>query len=134
MERDAAFRAPVWVIEQSAVQGTYERLGDARRIADAFNASVGVIVAEGDSDKLIARGADFVAVVRPAGVGPATFAAAVWEVLKTQPLRIIFARHDPDGRALAGRLAVRSGGVLIAPALMARRQGAALVVTGLDQS
>jgi electron transfer flavoprotein alpha subunit len=130
--REAATSAPVWVIEQCAVQGTYERLGDACHIADALDARVGVIVAEGDADKLIAHGADLVMMVRPAGPGPATFTAAVGEILKSQPLRIVYASYTPEGRALAARLAVRLGGVLVSPALMARRAGTGLVVTGLD--
>src|SRR5262249_42909777 len=82
--------------------------------------------------KLSGHGADRVGIVRPGGLGRATFTAAVGEMLKSQPLRIVYASHGPEGRALAARLAVRQRGVLVAPALMARRQGAGLVVTGLD--
>src|SRR5262249_12422208 len=44
--REGATSTAVWVVEQCAGPGTYERLGDARRIADALDARVGVIVAE----------------------------------------------------------------------------------------
>jgi electron transfer flavoprotein alpha subunit len=126
--------AGVWVIERCVAQGTYERLGDARQIADALDEPVGVIVAKGDTDKLIAQGADLVVTVRPSELGPATFASAVEESLNGQPIRLVYASHAPEGRALAARLAVRSGAVLVAPALLARRQGAALAITGLDHS
>ena len=130
----AAPGAAIWVVEQCAGQGTIERLGDARRVADALGERVGVIVAEGDASQLIARGADLIAVVKPLDLGPATFAAAVEETLRSQPVRLVYANHNPEGRALAARLAVRSARVLIAPALLVRRQGLDLVVTGLDQS
>lgn len=122
----------VWVIERCAGQGTYERLGEARQIADALGERVGIIVAEGDADKLIAQGADLVVPVLPSGLGPATFAFAVGEILNGQTVRLVYASHCPEGRALAARLAVRSQGVLISPALLASRQGAALAITGLD--
>jgi electron transfer flavoprotein alpha subunit len=126
--------AAVWVVERCAAQGTYERLGDARLVADALSERVGVIVAEGDTGKLIAHGADLVVVVGPSELGPATFAFAVQETLNGQPVRLLYASHAPEGRALAARLAVRLMGVLVAPALMVRRQGEDLVITGLDKS
>jgi electron transfer flavoprotein alpha subunit len=129
-----AVRAAVWVIERCAGQGTYERLGDARRVADALGERAGVIIAEGDADSLIAQGADLVVAVQPSGLAPATFGAAVEGILSGQPVRLVYACHGPEGRALAARLAVRSARVLVSPALMARRQGTDLVVSGLDPS
>jgi electron transfer flavoprotein alpha subunit len=129
-----AVRAAVWVIERCAGQGTIERLGDARRVADALSERVGVIIAEGGANSLIAHGADLVVAVQPSGVGPATFTAAVERTLSDQPVRLVYASHGPEGRALAARLAVRSAGVLVAPALLVRRQAADLVITGLDHA
>ena len=132
--RENTLSAAVWVIERCACQGTYERLGDARQVAVALGERVGVIVGEGDTEKLIAHGADLVVAARPTGHGQATFVSTVAEILKGQSVRLVYANYGPDGRALAARLAVRSGGVLVSPALMACRQGADLVITGLDNS
>jgi len=134
LARDPALSASVWVIDRCAAQGTFERLGDARLLADAFGERVGVIVAEGDAEKLIAHGADLVVAVMPAEVGPATFASAVEETLSGQRVRLVYASHAPEGRALAARWAVRSAGVLVSPVLLVRRRGTDLAVTGLDHS
>ena len=130
----AAPGAAIWVVERCAGQGTVERVGDARHVADALGERVGVIVAEGNASQLIAHGADVIAAIKPVDAGPATFAAAVEEILRSQAVRLVYANHSPEGRALASRLAVRSAHVLIAPTLLVRQQGLDLVVTGLDQS
>ena len=122
----------VWVIDQCPGQGTYERLGDARKVADSLRSPVGIIIAGGDTGPLIAHGADLVVVVVASGMGPATFRSAVDEILSNHPIRLVYACHSPDGRDLAARWAVRSGSVLVAPTLLVRCQGDALVITGLD--
>src|SRR5262245_62495348 len=97
----AALGAALWVVERCAGPGTMERLGDARRVADALGARVGVAFAEGDASQLIAHGADVIAAIKPVEVGPATFAAAVEETLRSQPVSLVYANHSPEGRALA---------------------------------
>jgi electron transfer flavoprotein alpha subunit len=132
--RDPASSAAVWVIERCASQGTYERLGDARAVANALGERLGVIVAEGQTDRLIARGADVVVAVTPSGAGPASFAYTVREMLNNQRVRLLYAGYGPESRALAARWAVQSGAVLVSPALLVRREGTDLVITGLDDS
>jgi electron transfer flavoprotein alpha subunit len=122
------------VIDRCAGEGTYERLGDARRLADAFGERVGVIVAEGDAEQLIAQGADLVVAVTPPGLGPASFASAVRETLCGARVRLVYSRHAPEGRVLAARWGVQSDSVLVSPALLVRRRDAGLVITGLDHS
>ena len=124
----------IWVVDRCAAEGTYERLGDARRLADAFGERVGVVVAEGDAEQLIARGADLVVAVMPSGLGPASFASAVRETLCDRRVRLVYSNHAPEGRALAARWGVQSDSVLVSPALLARRRDADLVITGLDHS
>jgi electron transfer flavoprotein alpha subunit len=132
LARDPASRACIWVIDRSAAQGTYERLGDARLVADALGERVGVIVVEGDAEKLIAQGADLVVRVLPAEVGPAAFGSAVSGILHDQWVRLVYVSHSPEGRALAARWAVRTAATLVSPGLLVRRQGTDLVITGLD--
>jgi len=131
---DPAVTVSIWVIDRCATRGTYERLGDARQVADALGERVGVIVAEGDTQRMVAQGADFVVAAMPSDAGPATFASVVRETLSNQRVRLVYASYEPEGRALAARWAFQSASVLVSPGLLVRRQGAELVITGLDQS
>jgi len=56
-----------WVIDHRVDTATYERLGDARQLADARSESVGALIVGTcrDPDALIAAGADCVKIVEP---------------------------------------------------------------------
>jgi electron transfer flavoprotein alpha subunit len=140
-----------WVIDHRVDAATYERLGDARQLADARSESVGVLIAGACSDPeaLIAAGADCLKLVESVGsvesestrgsvepnsalgsVGRAANAEAVLAPLRP---RLVLASGSPDGREWAARLAVRQGWRLVSPALQADfdREGV-LSVTGLS--
>ena len=135
-----------WVIDHRVDAATYERLGDARQLADARSESVGVLIvgACGDPGALIAAGADRVMIVEPVtsaepgsargsvdpgfadgaadhvtrcgSVGRTANADAVLRAFRP---RLVLACGSPDGREWAARLAVRLGWRLISPALQA---------------
>jgi len=56
-----------WVIDHRVDAATYERLGDARQLADARSESVGALIVGAcrDPEALIAAGADWVKIVEP---------------------------------------------------------------------
>ncbi len=132
---DAACR--IWVIDQRVDASTFERLGDARELADAGADRVGVLIAgpHGDPAELIAAGADLVKIAEPAesadaGATRGSRAEAVRcgararvslaeAALAPQRPRVVLASGGPDGREWAARLALRRGWRLISPALRA---------------
>jgi electron transfer flavoprotein alpha subunit len=140
-----------WVIDHCVDAATYERLGDARQLADAREESVGVLIvgACGDPEALIAAGADCVKIVEPAPsessgsargsaghaarFGPRARIANAEAILTAFRPRVVLASGSPDGRELAARLALRRGWRLFSPALQAGfgRDGG-LAVTALS--
>jgi len=138
----AAAPCRIWVIDQRVDAATFERLGDARELADAGAQSVGALIVGpcADPDALIAAGADCVKVVeRAATADPdsacrSTFRSRNAEaILADSRPRVVLASGSPDGRAWAARLAVRQGWRLISPALRARFDRAGrLAVTALS--
>jgi len=131
-----------WVIDHRVDSATYERLGDARQLADAQSESVGALIVGSrcDSEALIAAGADCVKFVEPAvssasksACGSAGHTLNAESILAPLRPRVVLASGDPDGRAWAARLAARQGWRLVSPALQAGfdRDGR-LVVTALS--
>ena len=149
-----------WVIDHRVDAATYERLGDARQLADAVSESAGVLIAGAcpDPQALIAAGADYVKIVEPdssttqsaavvsadrgsargpavdgSRFGPRGRSASAEAVLAPVRPRVVLASGGPDGREWAARLAVRRGWRLFSPALQARidRDGR-LAVTALS--
>jgi electron transfer flavoprotein alpha subunit len=131
-----------WVIDHRVDAGTYERLGDARQLADAHSEPVGaLIVGEScNSEALIAAGADCVKLVEPAvSSTPGSACGSTSRTLNAESIlaplrpRVVLASGGPNGRAWAARLAVRQGWRLVSPALQAGfdRDGR-LVVTALS--
>jgi len=135
-----------WVIDHRVDAATYERLGDARQVADARSETVGVLIvgACGDPGALIAAGADCVKIVGPAapadssaardplapglagktaddvaGCGSVGRVANAESILAPFRPRLVLAPGSPDGREWAARLAVRQGWKLVSPALQA---------------
>ncbi len=131
-----------WVIDHRVDAATYERLGDARQLADARSESVGALIVGAcrDPEALIAAGADWVKIVEPVGsagrvarCGPAGRTASAEAILAPLRPRVVLASGSPDGREWAARLAVRRGWRLVSPALQASldRDGR-LAVTALS--
>ncbi len=149
-----------WVIDHRVDAATFERLGDARQLADARSESVGALIvgACADPGALIAAGADCVTIVEPVGsaepgtahesvssdfagdaaddvarFGSAARTANVEAVLAPLRPRLVLVSGSPDGREWAARLAVRLGWRLVSPALQARfDRDAGLSVTALS--
>ena len=149
-----------WVIDHHVDAATFERLGDARELADTRSESVGVLIVGACSDPsaLIAAGADCVTIVEPVGsaelgsargslnpdfagdaaddlarFGSAARTANVEAVLAPLRPRLVLVSGSPDGREWAARLAVRLGWRLVSPALQARfDRDAGLSVTALS--
>ena len=127
-------RTGVWVLGAGMDDPFLERLGDARRVADAIGSAVGALafdVNQKDARALIDRGADIVyrAGGRP---GTATRVATTIDTLAKHDARLVIAPGDPPGREWAALLAVRLGAMLISPALMVEGDGAGFEISGLD--
>ena len=129
---------PVWVLDEEASDSCKERIGDARCLADALGAGVGVLLLGGDEQAgqaLVSAGADMVLFAGDAQrehwpterkVEAATAA------LPTDAQLAVFAGGDPPAREWAARLAVERGWRYICPALMVARNATDIVVTRLD--
>lgn len=124
-----------WVIGQGIDPPLFERLGDARRLADTIGWRVGAVVAgpeTGDTGRLLEHGAD-AAFILSTAPGPRSFVAAAAAVLKDHDARLVLAPGNPAGCERAALLAVRLGWTLVSPALMVRVVNDFLEVTGLDR-
>jgi len=124
-----------WVIDHRVDASTYERLGDARQLADACSESVGVLIAGAcpDPAALIAAGADRATIIEPvdsaasggargsttghARCGSRARVAHAEAVLAPLRPRVVLASGSPEAREWAARLAVRLGWRLFSPAL-----------------
>jgi len=118
----------IWVIDRCVDAATYERLGDARELADGCSESVGVLIVGPccDPEALITAGADCVKIIEPVSRsapesvrGSASCALNAEAILAPLRPRLVLASGNPDGRAWAARLAVRLGWRLFSPALRA---------------
>ncbi|MCZ6695233.1 MAG: electron transfer flavoprotein subunit alpha/FixB family protein [Acidobacteria bacterium] len=124
----------IWVLGTGMDDPFLERLGDARRVADAIGCSLGALafgVSEEDAQVLIHRGADVVcrAEGRP---GTATLAATTIDTLAKHDARLVIAPGDPPGREWASLVAVRFAWPLVSPALMVEGHGPGFKIAGLD--
>jgi len=117
-----------WVIDHRVDAATCERIGDARRLADARSESVGALIVGSrcDPKALIAAGADCLKLVEPVASSiPESACGALGRSLNAEAIlaplrpRVVLASGSPDGRAWAARLAVRRGWRLVSPALRA---------------
>ena len=127
-------RPGVWVLGAGMDDPFLERLGDARRVADAIGSTVGALafgVSEEDARALIHHGAD--RVHRTGGrPGTATLVATTIDTLVKHDARLVIAPGDPPGREWAAITAVRLGSTLVSPALMVEGHGAGFEIVGLD--
>ncbi len=131
-----------WVLDHQVDTATFERLGDARQIADAQSDCVGALIVGAcrDPELLIAAGADRVAIVEPpqapdriCAFGPAGRLANAEAFFDRCQPRLVLASGSADGREWAARLAVRRGWRLVAPALQAEIDAAGrLALTALS--
>ena len=103
--RRESFRKPYrescrnWVIDHRVDAATFERLGDARQLADARSESVGVLIVGGcgDPGALIAAGADCVKIVTPIGAArPPSSREAVEPLSAREFVEPGFARGSVD--------------------------------------
>lgn len=132
--------AKIWILDTRIETGTLERLGDARRLADSTDDRVGVlIVGDGtdNAERLFQHGADMVCLARvaepqPNGAGQNSVVAAAVQRLVPDAPRLVFVADEGEGRAIACRLAARTGWRLVAPALVVRRVSNGYLVTALD--
>jgi electron transfer flavoprotein alpha subunit len=127
----------VWVLDDAVRDGTLERLGDARRVADRLSCKVGVLLVgrkQPESASLFERGADLVLEAVSEFAGPLTRAATALRVLLPLKPRLILAAGTPDGREWAARLAARAGFALLSPSLLAEVKRGELTVSVLDAS
>jgi electron transfer flavoprotein alpha subunit len=129
--------ATIWVLDEDGGPATLERLGDARSLADATGAAVGVVAVAPvghPTETLAAHGADrIVHAVTPTGDPPslATRVETARETLAADPPRIVLAGGDVRGREWAAALAVRAGWSLVSPALAATVRAGRIEVTAL---
>lgn len=123
--------------------GTFERLGDTRRVADRLRARVLLVVladaiGEASVADATAHGADEVVVVRNESAWVFADASrrvdATVEVLQNIVPRLVVAPGDATGREWAARLAARRRWALASPALMFAARGDQVEVTTLDPS
>lgn len=138
----------VWVLENVDVEGisdhTLERLGDARRLADALACKVGVLLVgtkRCDTARLCEHGADQVLEAVSDAAGPTTRAATAVRYLLPLKPRLVLAAGTPDGTRVgrAPRRAHRVAPVLALPARRgdprpAQHNGAQRVCSLLSQS
>jgi electron transfer flavoprotein alpha subunit len=127
-------RSWVGVIVPEADGHGRELLGDAADLADRLGSRVSACTARaeaGHHQDLIAHGADQVSVLVTGDLGPNHRLAGAADWHKTLRPRIVLAGATGDDRALAARLAVRSGARLVSPALSVAVRGQGVIITGL---
>lgn len=107
----------IGVIAPDNTDHAAELLGDARELADRTHGKVVVLTFDGNSEQLIARGADLVTAAPHGSTGPnhRLSSSQLWQQ-RHQP-RLTFLGATGDDRALAAKLAARCGIRLISPVL-----------------
>lgn len=126
---------PVWVLDETVQAATLERLGDARKVADALGGDVGVLLVGPDVPDhplLIRHGADFVCHVAVGTTGSQTRARIAVELLSPLRPRLVLTDGDGIGREWGARLAARNGWRLVSPTLLVQSRDGELIATGLD--
>ena len=130
------FNIGVWVIDDAPSTACIERLGDARRLADAIDTRVAVLLVgcgAGVQQELIHYGADKVFFTdQPAQVR--TKVRTTIKVLEAYQPRVVLAGGDPPAREWASLLAVAQRWQLASPALRTNWQNGELTVTRLDHT
>ena len=112
----------------------YELLGDAADLAERLGSRVSACTVRretGHHQALLAHGADQVCVLAGGECGPNHRLAGVTAWCDRLRPRIVLAGATGDDRALAARLAVRSGTRLISPALSVTFRGQSVIITVL---
>lgn len=125
---------PVWVLDEMVQPATLERLGDARKVADAIGGLVGVLIVGDkapDNDLLTRHGADYICYVEVAAGGCLSRVSVAAELLPALRPRLVLVGGESAGREWGGRLAARLGWKLVSPALFVQVRNENLVVTGL---
>lgn len=135
MNAAIAIQASVGVILPNDEHHGFELLGDAADLANRLGGLVTVCTTKDDAGhhrELIERGADQVAVLDGGDRGPnhRLTGVATWRGM-LHP-RVVFAGATGDDRALAARLAVRSGIKLVSPALSVTVRGQNVEITALN--
>lgn len=126
--------APIWVLDLQVCEGTLERLGDARTLADKLHAQVAIWIAgnptSSDCERLIHHGADRVTVCDSSNAASLaeTFTASV----RRDEASAVLCGGDPRARELASWVAARWECELISPALLMELRGGAIEVIALD--
>jgi len=126
----------IWVADTSASAGCLERLGDARRLADALGADVRALVLGGDEasiPNLIYHGADRV-FWSPVSANTPARIQTLTTLFQGRPPRVVLFGGDAPSREWAAGLAVRHNWFLASPTLLIRNSAAGLAVTELDHS
>jgi len=127
----------LWVIDTTTRDGTLERLGDARRLADRLGTGVGVALVTArtpDAHHLIRHGADRVVHVPIDQPTHPALVSTVSDLLGPQQPRLVLAPADCHGRELAARLAARRRWRLLSPVLMLQARGSELDITTVDRT
>ena len=111
-----------------------ERLGDARRLADEFGTSVGVLFVGTDLELawMGEAGADHVFWAQRENAGSATFLATAFSFFSSIDPRVVICPGDPDGRAWAARLALACGWRHFSPVLMCKAVAGRLDLVSLS--
>ena len=150
----------VWVLAEQADTACLERLGDARKIANAIDCGVGVLWIQWDrptvadrsraidtqSSLLIQHGADRVLVATAnvssdsmSEISTQTGALSVRSKILTTiaalspyPVKLIIAGGDPSAREWAAMLAAEVNWALVSPALMVQYRAGRFIVTRFD--
>lgn len=128
--------APAWVgaIVPDDDAHCLELLGDATDLAERLGSRVSACTVRPQAEHhqaLLAHGADQVCVLEGGERGPNHRLAGVIAWRDRLLPRIVLAGATGDDRALAARLAVRSGARLISPALSVGFRGQSLTITAL---
>ena len=126
----------VWVIDDAPSAECVERLGDARRLANAMGTRVAVLLAGCEADgrqDLIHHGADLVLYFEsPADME--TKARTTAKTIQAFGPRVVFAGGNAPAREWAALVAARQNWMLVSPALMVDWQDGKMTVTHLDHT
>ncbi|MCE9592290.1 MAG: electron transfer flavoprotein subunit alpha/FixB family protein [Planctomycetes bacterium] len=127
----------LWVIDTAIRDGTLERLGDARRLADRLATRVGVIAIsqeKPDADRLARHGADRVIHVAAEHASNPAVLPVLSTFFDSHRPWLVIAPADCHGRELAARLAARKEWRLFSPVLMVQARGREFDITAVDRT
>ncbi len=136
VDADPSLAKEVWVIDDAPSTTCIERLGDARRLADAIGTRIGVLLLgelAGCGQQLIQQGADLV-LTTDQSAAIATKVRTTLDAWQNERPKVVLAGGDPRSREWAALLAAELDGRLICPALMVEWRNEQLAVTRLDST